>query len=296
MLIHDYEPVIVNWGGESHHSAKIFKLLEYLEKNTSAPLEKQLELPAECREERGDIVLSLDAYDVLTQRPMESVIAEFDKIPANVAYSAEKGCHPPGEDWCLQVPSGPLPLNLYGPQTDDDSHLPTCRARFLNSGFVIGYAKDLYSLYSDAAAQATEKEGQFKYDQSIFGPLYTSGNYNMTLDFYGAMATPTFFFDDELGFEPTPTSLQKPDPRFITDEIMWHQFNHVTHQFPAFVHYNGFKGWMDDAWKKMYWGGAQGARVMERINEYLSNNVSIALESGDSIPFREMCPGSWQIP
>jgi hypothetical protein len=301
LLIHDYEPVIINWQGSKHHSAKIHSLLDYLEKHTSALFEKQQfdpTSPPQCQDERGDIVVSLDANDVFTQRPLESVLAEFEKMPERIVYSAEKGCHPLGEAWCSQVNDGPLPSNFYGPQTDNLKDLPHSRARFLNSGFVIGFAKDLHTLYTEAAQQAKLREGHFKADQSIFGPIFVSGRHNMTLDYKGAMATPIFFFELEVGFQPTPIALQAPatNSRYIRDETVWNQFNRVTNQFPAFVHYNGPKDWMDRDWKKTWWGGGQGTPVMERINTALNQNVTIARDTGELLSFREMCPGSWQIP
>ena len=295
LLIHDWTPVLVNWQGQSHHSAKIFKLLEYLETHTSALFERQLDLPPQCSDERADIVISMDAYDVFAQRSLDVVLDEFARTPARIVYSAEKGCHPPGEPWCEQVPDSPLPHNFYGPNTDDLASLPTCRARFLNSGFVVGYARDLHSLYSDAAAQARLREGQFQADQSIFGPLYTSGRYNMTLDFLGAMATPTFFFEREVGFEPTRPEQQALDTRFLEDEVPWNQFNRVTRQFPALVHYNGLKEWMDDAWKQTWWGGGAGRPVMQRINAFLAN-ATVALDTGHTLAFADLCTGTWQDP
>lgn len=281
LLINNYEPTIINWNGESHHSSKIFKLLEYLERNTSAKHEQLLDLPPQCTEERGDIVISMDAYDVLTQRSLDSVIEQFEQVSAKIVYSAEKGCHPPGEDWCKQVPDSPLQHNYYGPKTDGED-LRYSRPRFLNSGFVIGYAKDLLNLYSDVAASATStsRQGNFKADQSIFGPIYVSELYNMTLDWIGTMSTPYFLYEEEIGPQPIPIDNPAHNNSFLQNEVPWSLFNRVTGQFPAFIHFNGNKNHMDDQWRQLWWGGGQGIPVMQRINDYLSNNVSIPLDNG----------------
>lgn len=296
LLIHNYEPTLINWNGETHHSSKIFKLLEYLQTNTSAKHEHSLNLPPQCEEERGDIVISMDAYDVLTQRPLESVIEQFEQVPAKIVYSAEKGCHPPNEDWCKKVPDSPLPHNYYGPRTDRED-LRYSRPRFLNSGFVIGYAKDLLALYSDAAASATSRKGHFNADQSIFGPLYVSGLHNMTLDWIGTMSTPYFFFEEEVGAQPIPMDNPARNHSLLRDEVPWTLFNRVTGQFPAFVHFNGDKNHMDQQWSRLWFGGGQGMPVMQRIHNFLnSDNVSIPLDNGVSLPFHELCPGLWQTP
>jgi hypothetical protein len=294
LLINDYEPVIINWGGETHHSSKIFKLLEYLQNKTSAVHEASLDLPSQCADERGDIVISMDAYDIITQRPLDGILAQFNSIPARIVYSAEKGCHPPNEPWCSLVPDSPLPNNFYGPDTDDTGNLQHSRARFLNSGIVIGYARDMLSLYTDAAAEATRRAGNFHADQSIFGPLYTSKQYNMTLDFLGVISTPFFFFEQEVGLQPAPAVSPVHRNRFIENEVPWNLYNRVTHQFPAFVHFNGNKAQMDDAWRQLLWGGGQGEAVMVRMKSYLEKNVSVSLDSGVTMSFRELCPGNWQ--
>jgi hypothetical protein len=294
LLIHDYQPVIVNWQGETHHSSKIFKLLEYLEKNTSAIRENALDLPPQCVDDRADIVISIDSYDVFTQRPLDLVLSQFENMPGQIIYSAEKGCHPAGEPWCSIVPDSPLPRNFYGPDTDT-RNLQHSRARFLNSGVVIGYAKEMLHLYTDAASEAIRRQGQFNADQSIFGPLFTSNQYNITLDYLGVMSTPHFFFEYEIGLQPTSMTNDNTTSTYLEDEVPWNFYNRVTGQFPTFVHFNDAdKGRMDDEWKQTWWGGGQGRPIMNRINQHLSDNISILLDTGDSIPFRELCPGSWQ--
>lgn len=295
LLINDFEPIIINWNGESHHSSKIFKLLEYLQTKTSATHEHSLDLPPQCKEERGDVVISMDAYDVLTQRPLDGVLEQFEQIPAKIVYSAEKGCHPQGEDWCAKIPDSPLPHNFYGPTTDGPD-LKYSRPRYLNSGFVIGYAKDMLSLYADAAAEARRREGGFNADQSIFGPLYVSGQYNMTLDWMGVMSTPYFFYEEEIGPQPVPSDHPAHNNTFLRNEVPWSLFNRVTGQFPAFVHFNGEKSHLDWQWGRLWWGGGQGSPVMQRINEFLTNNVSIPVDNGYSLPFHQLCPGTWQSP
>lgn len=232
-ILHGYDVSVINWGGSTHHSAKIFGTLDYLEKHTSvAGLSRNSSDPSEkddseeqkmmARRECQDIVVEVDAYDVLVQRPASYLIKTFEEQANNghggapIVFSAEKGCHPPDEDWCNQVPDSPIPQHIYGPDTDRrPDRLELNRARWLNSGFVVGYAPDMLRLYRAAADEATRREGTFTADQSIFGPLFASNEYNVTLDYTSKMAALSFFFGDEMFFRPTYLTPRRPRlPRF----------------------------------------------------------------------------------
>lgn len=237
-ILHGYDVSVINWGGSTHHSAKIFGTLDYIEKHTSAAdlgLRKgnstssddldqvtEAEEPTASRRECQDIIVEIDAYDVLVQRPASYLIKTFEEQTnvsevdakgesggASIVFSAEKGCHPPGEAWCDQVPDSPVAHHIFGPDTDR-SIFEYNRPRWLNSGFVIGYANDMLKLYRAAADEATRRQGTFQADQSIFGPLFTSKAFNITLDYAGNMAALSFFFGLEMHFRPTKFTPRRP--------------------------------------------------------------------------------------
>lgn len=110
------------------------------------------------------------------------------------------------------------------------------------------------------------------------------------------MATPFFFYEEEVGPQTIPIDHNTHNSTFIRDEVPWSLINRVTGQFPAFVHFNGEKSHLDWQWERLWWGGGQGIPVMQRINDYLTTNVSIPIDNGYSIPFRQLCPRNWQMP
>lgn len=131
-----------------------------------------------------DLVLIVDGYDVWFQLPSDVMIKQYQNIlreanerlaerygftdskitgePARpwynqtVIWGAEKVCSTGTADslGCAFVPDSTLPKTIYGRKTDKST--PLTRAKYLNSGTVIGPAGDLRAIFDAATSKISE--------------------------------------------------------------------------------------------------------------------------------------------
>jgi hypothetical protein len=290
LILHEYPNIVMtNYHGDTHHRAKIFSTLDYLERNIT---------------NAEDIVIIIDAYDTLAQQPLQKVLQHFEEQEGTIVFSAEKGCHPPQEDWCSQVPDSPLPKSLYGPNTDLEFDLTLNRPRWLNSGFVIGRAHALKTLYTAAAKMATELDGNFVADQSIFGPLFVNGSYGITLDYTSAIAQPMFFYEREVHFSVETVDVKAMHGamhgamQYVFDvdqpadaSPIWKLRNLATGSTPAFVHFNlPDKRALDEYWPTFWYGGQSGLDVARSARQYVDTYGSVRRgNDGATMQYKDMC-------
>ena len=189
-------PTLINWGkafGESEedwahgHTAKIRGVYDYLND--------------ESRVKDDDLVLVIDGYDVWFQLPAQVLIDRYhalvekanedlkkygmnrntegtgrpiQKYQQKVIFGADKICWPnPKEDpACAAIPYSTLPEDVYGEKTDKDPEHYLDRPRYLNSGNVMGPAKDVRDIYEYAADKVENQNRGDMGDQLVFAEIF----------------------------------------------------------------------------------------------------------------------------
>ena len=194
-------PTLINWGKSytdgavfhesSSHTAKIRGVYNFLNDKTQV--------------QDDDLVLVIDGYDVWFQLPPQilveryhalvedanqrlkdrygmisedqngdSLLEQVSKYSQKVVFGADKICWPnPAEDpACVAVPYSTLPKDVYGPQTDKDPKAFFNRPRFLNSGNVMGPAKDVRDIYEMAVRKVEKQSEGGLGDQFVFAEIF----------------------------------------------------------------------------------------------------------------------------
>ncbi|CAK3993329.1 Hypothetical predicted protein [Lecanosticta acicola] len=185
------EPIFIGWegrgifNGSQSHLFKITETLTYLRT-----------LP---READTDMIVILDAYDIWLQlRPdvllnrYYEVLRKNDlrlqkdgilgkqingyKIESKIIIGPDKIYWPQGPEdpatWA--VPQSPLPEDIFGPDTDTDA--PTSRPRWLNSGTIMGPAKEMRDYFAatvDMVSKIYDSSWEFRTsDQYYFAEVW----------------------------------------------------------------------------------------------------------------------------
>lgn len=195
-------PVLINWDTPqpddvfAQRIGKIDAIKTYLEK---FPPERE-----------DDLVLILDGYDVWFQLPPDVVIRRYyamlevqnkrlaarfgsgtvrrQNIRQTIIFGAEKLCSPEDEGKrveCWAAPQSTMPLYSYGPYNDTDLEAARkdpyhSRPRWLNSGSVIGPAKDLRVLFQ-ATSDMVHSEESADSDQRYYAKIFGMQEYARTL-------------------------------------------------------------------------------------------------------------------
>ncbi|KAF2465535.1 uncharacterized protein BDR25DRAFT_346072 [Lindgomyces ingoldianus] len=139
-----------------------------------------------------DLVLIVDGHDTWFQLPSEVMIRQYQNVLSDgnkrllekygmlkgtkvqrfnqtIVFGAEKICE--GEDLaCRYAPESMLPHNIYGRGTGKEAVLTP--ARYLNSGTVMGPAKDLRTLYAAAVAKFKDRNSQSGTAQSVIATIF----------------------------------------------------------------------------------------------------------------------------
>ena len=176
------------------HILKIQKVLDYLE---AFPVEQE-----------DDLILIVDAYDVWFQLPpevlinryyeqierdQEHMLAKYGKklvkersFQRTIYFSNDKACWPDDEGKraaCWAVPPSPLPLYAYGPANDTTTEDArrwgsnyAIRARWLNSGSIMGPVKDMRRMY-EAVGKYLKEHHESNSDQFYFAQVWGMQEY-----------------------------------------------------------------------------------------------------------------------
>jgi hypothetical protein len=325
----DYEPIIINWGGRVHHQDKVYKMRQYLEEKTTATIEQETILPAHCQDKRGDIVVSVDAFDVWAQQTMDVLVQRFLETGDKIIFGAEKICWPHAADspFCNDIPSSPYPADYYmgtpnskNPKRVSEVQLP----RWLNSGTVIGYAKDMLELFKavekemkaiEEGTQAAAKEmiAENKWgktvnsgkditlrDQAFQQRYYYSRKYSVNVDTRVTMFQSMFAAYDDVWMAPNSAQLSKPSVLKSSDmsppDVVWNRLSGVS---PVFLHHNGHKWYLDQIWPWMWYSGVRNDRIGQKVKSLVKGS-GVRLDNGTSIPWKDLCqfptPGSLDHP
>ena len=179
----DYPPpVVVAWGetidpekqeglwGGGTHLLKISKVLEWLQ---NLPPERD-----------NDLVMMMDAFDIWFQLRKDVLIKRYHRINAEanarirrrmgraaavegieqtIVFASGKRCFPNEVHTvaCWPLPPSPLPKDMWRGNTDTTvgsfpNQWSATRPKFLNSGMIMGPAKDMRALFARAVQKVTE--------------------------------------------------------------------------------------------------------------------------------------------
>ncbi|KAH9818199.1 hypothetical protein Tdes44962_MAKER05393 [Teratosphaeria destructans] len=260
------EPVLLGWeghglyNGSESHLFKISETLAYL---------KTLPNSAD-----DDLVLLLDAYDVWFQlRPDVLITRYFEvmrkanqrlkdegihgkgyygaKIKQSILFGADKACWPddPRRAACWAVPESPLNDAAFGPATDADMIL--ARPRWLNSGTILGPARDMRDMLNATMYQIQKKfDDGYRFrtsDQFYFQEMWAEQEVRRTILREGNVKAPVMGQDEVTGEDirgHVPNIAHRRRTEFhvtidyetkvfqtsaaYTEFITWMSFNHTT--------------------------------------------------------------------
>jgi hypothetical protein len=168
----------------------------------------------------NDIILFIDAYDVMFAGNETEILARFLRLNASIVFAAECGCWPHiAEDpnICYQAyPASPT------------------SARYLNSGTWIGYAKEA-SVMLKAVMQEAGTSFDNANDQKLMADLYIQHRSNIQLDFYSLI-----FQSMHATLDCIPACCNpRPNLNLVQQQQQQYWFNHETHTQPLIFHFNG---------------------------------------------------------
>ncbi|KAH6725037.1 hypothetical protein BKA61DRAFT_42183 [Leptodontidium sp. MPI-SDFR-AT-0119] len=197
-------PVIINWGAaedpdnpNAGHIQKVDTLLRYLD-----------DLANDGKQD--DLVLIVDGFDVHFQLPAEVLLKRYFvsntaaqkrinsqvgtinahgyNIKQTVIFGQDKACWPSwpwGQNWqgCWLAPESAYPKFAFGPDTDnarDVKDTDLVRARWLNSGTVMGPVGDVRDVFQAALANIA-KNHTTDSDQYYFANVWADQEYSRRL-------------------------------------------------------------------------------------------------------------------
>ncbi|ORX90975.1 hypothetical protein BCR34DRAFT_581599 [Clohesyomyces aquaticus] len=183
MLLNYPPPTIIN-------IFETFKTKDQREETRLTSILDYLKDPKLVKDE--DLVLIVDGYDTWFQLPSDVMIRQYQNVLSDgnmrlrekygmikgtnvqrfnqtILFGAEKTCE--GDDLaCKYAPDSMLPNNIYGKDTWKGA--VRTPARYLNSGTVIGPARDLRTLYEGAVAKMKDRNSQSATVQSVMATIF----------------------------------------------------------------------------------------------------------------------------
>jgi hypothetical protein len=254
------DPILLGWegygqyNGSESHLFKITETLSYLDR-----------LPPSADE---DLVLILDAYDIWLQLPPDVLIERYHvaiekgnarlrtegtygvdhggaEIKQSILFGPDKTCWPDDERRaaCWAVPESTLPSDAFGPGTD--TWVVPNRPRWLNSGTIMGPAKDMRAMFNATMSVLRRKfdeDYEFKNsDQFYFQEMWTEQEIGRLMLQNGTVEAP-MIREDVYGFVPAvPEGLRTEfhvaidydsdafqTSAYYTEYLTWMSFNHST--------------------------------------------------------------------
>lgn len=294
-LVHDAKPIFFDWG----------KAMDWNEAWTAKMLSARNYIINETKS--NDIVIVIDAFDVWLQKPISQVSEDFRRSGHRILFGAEKNCFAGtfGSEtseykFCTGVPQSPWPADTYGNITDTSLHYN--RPRWLNAGTIIGYSKDLLTLYDAVIKFANERK--IIDDQALFLIHYYMKTFGIDLDFWGDFIKPLYGCEHDILVSPQLLRSDTPhDLNSTTASMLLQQsparmvYDSITKQYPPLLHFNGdAKNFMKSIFSKVWWRPEEGSDVWIRVKNYLSTKV-VYLDSlhGRTLTWDEICREKYHL-
>lgn len=253
-------PILLGWEGHGQYNGSkshLFKITE-----TLAYLNR---LPPSADE---DLVLILDAYDIWLQLPPDVLIERYHvaiekgnarlgsegtygvdhggaQIKQSILFGPDKTCWPDDERRaaCWAVPESTLPSDAFGPGTD--TWVVPNRPRWLNSGTIMGPAKEMRAMFNATNSILRRKfneEYEFRNsDQFYFQEMWTEQEIGRSMLRDGKVDAPKVkenvygilpFIPEGLRTEFHVTIDYESDAfqtsAYYTEYLTWMSFNHST--------------------------------------------------------------------
>ena len=168
--------------------------------------------------DKNDVLLFTDAFDVLFTEKPQVIQQEYNKLDADIVFSAECGCWPHviedhGKACFSSYPKSPTPY------------------RYLNSGTWIGKADKAADMLLEVMKEAGSDFANAN-DQKLVADFYIAGRFGIKLDFYNKIFQSMHMtLDPPLPHcDPTKDVQRTEDGRFM---------NRLTKSRPAILHFNG---------------------------------------------------------
>lgn len=258
------DPILLGWNGHGLYNgaeSHLFKISE-----TNAYLNS---LPTA---QDGDLVLLLDGYDVWLQLRPDVLISRYHAVVEksnkrlrkegiysqeaggapirnSIIFGPDKTCWPedPRRTACWIVPESTMPSDCFGPETDQ--WVVPNRARWLNSGTIMGPVKDMRDLLNATMStihRTYDEEFEMNNsDQFYFQEVWAEQEFSRTLLRDGRIEPPTF---DMPGMGPVQGVLPTipegtrteyhiavdyesglfQSAAYYTEFVTWMSFNHNT--------------------------------------------------------------------
>ena len=199
------QPVLIDWDGAGEfnasetHLAKVAGTFRYLD---SLPEEKD-----------DDLVLMLDGFDIFMQLGPDVLLKRYFQTTAaaksrlerqfgakyvkehglhdSIIFGPDKMCWPedPRRPACWGVPVSTLDSKAFGPDTDLFADPQLVRPRWLNSGTILGPAKEMRHLFQGAVEKikiAFDDDYDLRTsDQLYFADVWADQEYMRQVDRYG---------------------------------------------------------------------------------------------------------------
>jgi hypothetical protein len=253
-------PILLGWegygqyNGSESHLFKITETLAYLDR-----------LPPSADD---DLVLILDAYDIWLQLPPDVLIERYHvaiekgnarlkseglhgvnhggaEIKQSILFGPDKTCWPDDERRaaCWAVPESTLPSDAFGPGTD--TWVVPNRPRWLNSGTIMGPAKDMRAMFNATMSilrRKFDEDYEFRNsDQFYFQEMWTEQEIGRLTLKNGTVDAPKIK-EDVYGILPTvPEGLRTEfhvaidydsdafqTSAYYIEYLTWMSFNHST--------------------------------------------------------------------
>lgn len=311
-LIHDAKPTVLNWNSTlvkpAIYWAKVRATHQFLLEHTQP----------------NDVVVFVDGYDNILQRPLREVVAEFVNAGHRVMFGAEKGCccEPETKEipFCTKSPDSPLSQQTVWGKDPGWSTGPNEFKRmpkYLNSGTMIAYAQDASQLYTNIIHFIeNDPWGKRIYDdQTVFNAMYYKQEVPITLDFAGQMIKPMWACEEEMQYQPRlETQLDQPEqlrmPTAETNNTLsakvlngiqpWMLRSTITKMWPGFVHSGPVKDHLMAEYKRRSWWwayeGPKDTELLARGNKVLDNaTVIIGQPNAGVLSYPQIC-GQYLMP
>lgn len=249
-------PLIVNYGQKYEnkleaHAAKIngvYVTLANLAKDK--PPSKTV---TEGEPELDNLALVIDGFDAWFQLGPEVLVERYLERTKGktVVFGVDKECWPNKHDTaaCTAAPESPLPTDAYGPETDKDKWHYKTRARYLNSGTIIGPIGDIQEIFSvsKSSLDKATAEGRVIYsDQGVIADVWGEKRTvaQIVLDYWSEL------------FQTLTHSHNDIEWKEITGKHL--AYNKITDKIPVVLHFNGPKQYLEKWWPFMWFHHTTG--------------------------------------